>query len=128
MDFEILNHGQVKRMTPELASPSPNFHTTPTGGRLSVDKFNVHQLLYTAGLKRVSASDKGWWVYPLDPHPDSISLYSGCTLGKCRVWYLPDDRHIASLVGLRGGWRHSRMKTISLFMDPEISSSGKGLV
>ncbi|GFT40183.1 hypothetical protein TNCV_1526921 [Trichonephila clavipes] len=27
---------------------------------------------------RVSAADKGWWVYPLDPYPDSVTLYSGC--------------------------------------------------
>ncbi|GFU62877.1 uncharacterized protein TNCV_3520141 [Trichonephila clavipes] len=77
---------------------------------------------------RVSAADKGRWVYPLDPRPDTVVLYSGCTSGKRRAWYLPDDRHTASLVGLRGGWRHSRMKTISLFMDPEILCLGKGLV
>ncbi|GFU57403.1 hypothetical protein TNCV_3635821 [Trichonephila clavipes] len=29
-------------MTPELAPPSPNFHTTITGGRLSLDRFNEH--------------------------------------------------------------------------------------
>ncbi|GFU90192.1 uncharacterized protein TNCV_3873961 [Trichonephila clavipes] len=74
---------------------------------------------------RVSAADK---VYPLDPRPDIVVLYSGCTSGKRRAWYLPDDQHTASLVGLRGGWRHSRMKTISLFMDPEILCPGKGLV
>ncbi|GFU78466.1 hypothetical protein TNCV_2300781 [Trichonephila clavipes] len=34
-DLVILNHGQVTRMTPEVASPSPNYHTTPTGGRFS---------------------------------------------------------------------------------------------
>ncbi|GFS97732.1 uncharacterized protein TNCV_2558861 [Trichonephila clavipes] len=28
------NHGQAMTMTPELA-PSPNYHTTPTGGRFS---------------------------------------------------------------------------------------------
>ncbi|GFX72338.1 hypothetical protein TNCV_1252921 [Trichonephila clavipes] len=33
MDHLILNYGQVTRMTPELAPPSPNYHTTPTGGR-----------------------------------------------------------------------------------------------
>ncbi|GFS74868.1 uncharacterized protein TNCV_1395551 [Trichonephila clavipes] len=27
----------------------------------------------------IIAADKGWRVYPLDPHPDAISLYSGCT-------------------------------------------------
>ncbi|GFU89601.1 hypothetical protein TNCV_4599141 [Trichonephila clavipes] len=28
-DHVILNHGQVKWMTPELAPPSPNYHTKP---------------------------------------------------------------------------------------------------
>ncbi|GFV45655.1 uncharacterized protein TNCV_3323741 [Trichonephila clavipes] len=59
---------------------------------------------------RVSAADKGCRVYPLDPRPDAVALYSGCTSGKRRAWFLPDDRHTASLVGLRGGWRHARMK------------------
>ncbi|GFT67324.1 uncharacterized protein TNCV_2359831 [Trichonephila clavipes] len=59
---------------------------------------------------RVSAADKGCRVYLLDPHPDTVVLYSGCTAGKRRVWFLPDDRHTASLVELRGGWRHARMK------------------
>ncbi|GFS88918.1 hypothetical protein TNCV_5037791 [Trichonephila clavipes] len=31
---------------------------------------------------RVSAADKGCRVYPLDPHPDAVALYSGCTPGK----------------------------------------------
>ncbi|GFT45811.1 hypothetical protein TNCV_1781481 [Trichonephila clavipes] len=31
----ILNHGQVTWTTPELAPPSPNYPTTPTGGRFS---------------------------------------------------------------------------------------------
>ncbi|GFY12205.1 HTH_Tnp_Tc3_2 domain-containing protein [Trichonephila clavipes] len=31
-DMEIFNHGQVTKTTPELMSPSPNYHTTPTGG------------------------------------------------------------------------------------------------
>ncbi|GFU55436.1 hypothetical protein TNCV_2550241 [Trichonephila clavipes] len=34
-DLVFLNHGQVTRTTPELAPPSPTYHTTPTGGRLS---------------------------------------------------------------------------------------------
>ncbi|GFT06470.1 uncharacterized protein TNCV_3356031 [Trichonephila clavipes] len=42
-DHVILNHGQVTRTTPELAPPSPNYHTTPTGGRLSNERFNVHR-------------------------------------------------------------------------------------
>ncbi|GFT51213.1 hypothetical protein TNCV_5036481 [Trichonephila clavipes] len=35
MDHVILNHGQVTWTTPELAPTSPNYHTTPTGGRFS---------------------------------------------------------------------------------------------
>ncbi|GFX33720.1 hypothetical protein TNCV_1933871 [Trichonephila clavipes] len=34
-DHVILNHGQVTWTTPELEPPSPNYHTTPTGGRFS---------------------------------------------------------------------------------------------
>ncbi|GFV12760.1 hypothetical protein TNCV_1367301 [Trichonephila clavipes] len=34
-DLVILNHGQMTWTTPELAPFSPNYHTTPTGGRLS---------------------------------------------------------------------------------------------
>ncbi|GFV40237.1 hypothetical protein TNCV_1443901 [Trichonephila clavipes] len=34
-DHVILNHGQVTWTTPELAPSSPNYHTTPTGGRFS---------------------------------------------------------------------------------------------
>ncbi|GFV47453.1 hypothetical protein TNCV_4831091 [Trichonephila clavipes] len=39
-----LNHGQVTKTTPELASPTPNFRTIPTGERLSPDRFNVQQI------------------------------------------------------------------------------------
>ncbi|GFV48867.1 hypothetical protein TNCV_1043171 [Trichonephila clavipes] len=35
----------------------------------------------------VSAADKRCRVYPLDPHPDAVSLYSGCTPGKRRAWF-----------------------------------------
>ncbi|GFW66114.1 uncharacterized protein TNCV_1710131 [Trichonephila clavipes] len=60
---------------------------------------------------RVRAADKGWRVYPLDPRPDAVG--SGCTPGKRHAWCLPDDRHTAYLVGLRGGWRHARMKVFT---------------
>ncbi|GFV68674.1 uncharacterized protein TNCV_3001331 [Trichonephila clavipes] len=64
---------------------------------------------------RVSAADKGCRVYPLDPSSDAVALYSGCTPGKRRAWFFPDDRHTASLVGLRGGWRHAKMKLYTRF-------------
>ncbi|GFW40458.1 lachesin [Trichonephila clavipes] len=34
-DHVILKHGQVTWTTPELSPPSPNYHTTLTGGRFS---------------------------------------------------------------------------------------------
>ncbi|GFX40504.1 uncharacterized protein TNCV_2372881 [Trichonephila clavipes] len=44
MDHVILNHGQVTWTTPELAPPSPNYHTTPTREDVSaLDRFNVHR-------------------------------------------------------------------------------------
>ncbi|GFV33849.1 hypothetical protein TNCV_1820361 [Trichonephila clavipes] len=72
----------------------------------------------------VSAVDKG--IYPLDP--DAEALYSGCTQGKRRTWVLPDDRPTASLVGLLGGWRHARMKIVSLIwtqklVNPQLSQT-----
>ncbi|GFS91161.1 uncharacterized protein TNCV_2214931 [Trichonephila clavipes] len=48
---------------------------------------------------RVSAADKGCRVYPLDPRPDAVALYYGCTPGKRRAWFLPDDRTLPPLVG-----------------------------
>ncbi|GFW95376.1 hypothetical protein TNCV_2970981 [Trichonephila clavipes] len=65
----------------------------PFGPRFSVD-----------GWQEVSAADKEWRVYLLDPHPDAVALYSGCTPGKRPVWFLP--------AGLCGGWRHARMKFV----------------
>ncbi|GFT45026.1 hypothetical protein TNCV_3790211 [Trichonephila clavipes] len=50
-------------------------------------------------------------VCPLDPRPDAVALHSGSTPGKRLVWFLPDDRHTASVSGLCGGWRHARMKS-----------------
>ncbi|GFU58766.1 uncharacterized protein TNCV_3089071 [Trichonephila clavipes] len=69
---------------------------------------------------RVSAADKGCRVYPSDPRPDAVALCSGCTPGKCRAWFLPDDRYTASLVGLRGGWRHAMKKFFLAPMDPNM--------
>ncbi|GFW76309.1 probable RNA-directed DNA polymerase from transposon BS [Trichonephila clavipes] len=34
---------KVTWTTPELAPPSPNYHTTPTGRRSALDRFNVHR-------------------------------------------------------------------------------------
>ncbi|GFU13110.1 uncharacterized protein TNCV_1445301 [Trichonephila clavipes] len=63
----------------------------------------------------VSAADKVCRVYPLDPCPDAVALYSGGTPGKRRAWCLPDDRHTASLVGLRSGVPPPTTKSCTCF-------------
>ncbi|GFY33465.1 hypothetical protein TNCV_2227341 [Trichonephila clavipes] len=47
-DFVILNQGQTTRTTPAPAPPIPP--SSPAGGLLSLDKFNMHCLPYMAGL------------------------------------------------------------------------------
>ncbi|GFX75146.1 hypothetical protein TNCV_3170731 [Trichonephila clavipes] len=42
MDLVISNHDQVTKTAPELAPP-PNYHTTPTEGRLSSRQIIVHR-------------------------------------------------------------------------------------
>ncbi|GFS74866.1 uncharacterized protein TNCV_1395541 [Trichonephila clavipes] len=70
------------------------------------------------GKQEVSAADKGCRVYLLDPLPVAVALYSGCTPGKHRAWFLPEDRHAASLVGLRGGGGTPGRSCIHVLMDP----------
>ncbi|GFV42318.1 DUF4817 domain-containing protein [Trichonephila clavipes] len=43
MDHVMLNHGQVTWTIPKLASPSPNYHTTPREDVSALDRFNVHR-------------------------------------------------------------------------------------
>ncbi|GFV21894.1 hypothetical protein TNCV_4525811 [Trichonephila clavipes] len=47
------NYGQVTRTVPELCQPprSSNYHTTPTGEHLSLDRFNVNHP-FKANLQR----------------------------------------------------------------------------
>ncbi|GFV10673.1 hypothetical protein TNCV_1755121 [Trichonephila clavipes] len=42
-DLTILDHGQVMSTFAELVPTSPNYHTTPTIGLLSLDRFNVQR-------------------------------------------------------------------------------------
>ncbi|GFY17630.1 hypothetical protein TNCV_1073651 [Trichonephila clavipes] len=51
MELVNLNHGQVTRKTLELVPPSPNYHTIPTGGRLTSRQILCASLPYTAGLR-----------------------------------------------------------------------------
>ncbi|GFV59190.1 uncharacterized protein TNCV_2339311 [Trichonephila clavipes] len=43
MDYVILNHGQVTWTTPELARPSPNYHTVPWEDASALDRFSEHR-------------------------------------------------------------------------------------
>ncbi|GFX06523.1 hypothetical protein TNCV_3017571 [Trichonephila clavipes] len=45
-DLVILNRSQVTKTTPKQAHFCPNFHTTPTEGCLSFNRFNVHRSLH----------------------------------------------------------------------------------
>ncbi|GFU71539.1 uncharacterized protein TNCV_4310351 [Trichonephila clavipes] len=83
---------------------SPSGGSPPLGERRQGEPAPVNRLVVLLfgvpeeTLCRVSAADKGCRVYPLDPRPDAVALYSGCTSGKRRAWFLPDDRHTASLL------------------------------
>ncbi|GFV46230.1 uncharacterized protein TNCV_5037181 [Trichonephila clavipes] len=46
---------------------------------LSIDWWYLSSLSPERHCCRVSAVDKGCRVYPLDPRPDAVALYSGCT-------------------------------------------------
>ncbi|GFY20692.1 hypothetical protein TNCV_1119261 [Trichonephila clavipes] len=89
---------------PDFAGgPNSLCYTTanPSGGSPSLGErpAPVNRLALRRLCCRVSGADKGWPVYPLDPHPDAVALYSGWTPGKRRAWVLSDDWH--TLVGLR---------------------------
>ncbi|GFS74834.1 uncharacterized protein TNCV_1395321 [Trichonephila clavipes] len=97
-----------------LTFNSPNLPATIKAGYLNCKiRLYIPNPLRCYKCQRVSAADKGCRVYTLDPWPDAADLYSGCTPVKRRAWFSPEDRHTASLVGLRGGWRHARTKLIS---------------
>ncbi|GFV04153.1 hypothetical protein TNCV_917741 [Trichonephila clavipes] len=42
MDIVAFNHALVTKMIPKLTPPSPNFQTTLTKGRFSLNIFNLH--------------------------------------------------------------------------------------
>ncbi|GFU89252.1 hypothetical protein TNCV_2549731 [Trichonephila clavipes] len=65
--------------TSELAPPSPNFHTTPMGGHLIIDLFNVYRLLFPLGLEdiRLKLMKRQSRVCNLD-HKATTATYSAC--------------------------------------------------
>ncbi|GFX06655.1 uncharacterized protein TNCV_382511 [Trichonephila clavipes] len=65
-----------------LRSLWPTLHCRRVAGvspLLSIDWWYLSSVSPKRHCCRVSAADKGCRVYPLDPHPDAVTLYSGCT-------------------------------------------------
>ncbi|GFV80758.1 uncharacterized protein TNCV_4619191 [Trichonephila clavipes] len=77
---------------------------------------------------RVSAADKGCRVYPLDPRPDAVALYSGCTSGKAVPGICQMTGTLPPLLdSVLGGGTPGR-RCLRVHMDPMLLCPGKGLV
>ncbi|GFT52187.1 uncharacterized protein TNCV_2530561 [Trichonephila clavipes] len=77
---------------------------------------------------RVSAADKGCRVYPLDPRPDAVALYSGCTSGKRRAWFCQMTGTLPPLLDSVVGGGTPELRFFCTHMDPSLLCQGKGLV
>ncbi|GFV50336.1 uncharacterized protein TNCV_3606241 [Trichonephila clavipes] len=77
---------------------------------------------------RVSAADKGCWVYPLDPRPYVVVLYSWCTPGKCHAWFCEMTGTLPPLLDSVVGGGTPGRSCIRVLMDPMLLRPGKGLV
>ncbi|GFW69329.1 uncharacterized protein TNCV_486781 [Trichonephila clavipes] len=78
---------------------------------------------------RVSAADKGCQVYPLDPLPDAVALYFGCTLGKRPVpGFFQMTGTLPPLLDPVVGGGTPERSCSRLLMDPMLLCPGKGLV
>ncbi|GBM33086.1 hypothetical protein AVEN_9630-1 [Araneus ventricosus] len=73
-DLVIFNLGQITRKTPQLAPPSPNFLTTPVGGRLACDltcnKFNTRQIFNGIEFRAWNPAAQGREFTTRPPRPD----------------------------------------------------------
>ncbi|GFV20873.1 hypothetical protein TNCV_553091 [Trichonephila clavipes] len=56
-DIVTSNHGQVKRMEPELAHLSPTFQVTPTEGHVNLDICKVYRPTLHSGFSVVIGSN-----------------------------------------------------------------------
>ncbi|GFV42515.1 hypothetical protein TNCV_2905241 [Trichonephila clavipes] len=67
-DLVILNHGQVTRTTPEPTPPSPNYYTTPMGGRFNSLRYSLHR-----SPTRWAYSGTGLEFMTRNPRSDSLT-------------------------------------------------------
>ncbi|GFV01156.1 integrase catalytic domain-containing protein [Trichonephila clavipes] len=88
-DHVILNHGQVTWTTPELAPPSPNYHTTPTEDVSALERFNVHRrptrrVFSGTGLEPVTKQATVRYLYH---SATAATLLVGRHSMRCGVWF-----------------------------------------
>ncbi|GFW32367.1 uncharacterized protein TNCV_675261 [Trichonephila clavipes] len=98
-DHVILKHGQVTWTTPELATLSPNYHTTSTGDVSALDIFNVHhcptrRVFSGSGLELVTKPATIRYIYHSLPWPQEYA--KGTYLASVRLMasYRPAPRSL----------------------------------
>ncbi|GFU33733.1 uncharacterized protein TNCV_2048011 [Trichonephila clavipes] len=69
---------------------------------------------------RVSAADKGCRVYPLDPRPDAVELYSGYTPCKRHAWFCQMTGTLPPLLDSVVGGGTPGRSFLRVFMDPNM--------
>ncbi|GFY32770.1 HTH_48 domain-containing protein [Trichonephila clavipes] len=76
-DHVILNHGQVTWTTPELAPPSPNYHTTPTGGHFTNGKELLNRIVTgeETWIAHVNIETKQQSMAQVKPAEESLSNF-----------------------------------------------------
>ncbi|GFW42739.1 uncharacterized protein TNCV_473291 [Trichonephila clavipes] len=77
---------------------------------------------------RVSTANKGCRVYPLDPRPDAVVLYSRCTPGKHLAWFCQMTGTLPPLLDFVVGGGTPGRSYLRIYMDPMLLCPGKGLV
>ncbi|GFV94300.1 uncharacterized protein TNCV_2267541 [Trichonephila clavipes] len=92
------------------------------------DQFPLEPLKLLRKCDKRSCTSLKMMKYSLNINKETIQTILHQELGKRHAWYLPDDRHTASLVGLRGRWRHASTKLCCTLMDPMLLCPGKSLV
>ncbi|GFT25209.1 hypothetical protein TNCV_180881 [Trichonephila clavipes] len=95
-------------MTSELALFSPNFHTTPMGGLLSLDTFNVHPPLHGRLFERREESGVS------DPKRKSVHSKIHCIETRDVFWH----SEYVGLPELRGMVRKKKKRYFNLEKKP----------
>ncbi|GFU19793.1 DDE_3 domain-containing protein [Trichonephila clavipes] len=125
-DHVILNHGQVTWTTPELV-PSPNYHTTPTGGR-----FSSTDLTCIAAQHGGSFGDTGDRTHDKashDPMPLNILRRISIIYPFKASKTIRKRKSEASIVQKTGlPWVKSKGRSLALFLCLQILDQHNGMV